>query len=135
MEWLIPDVYVDQLLCAGAVLRACRLAPVQTKRSVGSLFVEKHDGFSTLFVSAQIVAGGWPRWLLRAPGSPSRALSRCRKTPTGTSRIFQDPSSEIPSQGILLEDSSSRIPPSGFHPQGFLLEDSSSRIPRLGFLL
>ena len=46
------DVYVDSLLCAGAVLRACRLAPVQTKRSVASLFVEKHHGFSTLFLSA-----------------------------------------------------------------------------------
>ena len=44
------DVYGDQLLCAGAALRACCLAPVQAKRSVASLFTEKHNRFSTLFV-------------------------------------------------------------------------------------
>ena len=110
------DVYASQLLCAGAVLRACCLAPVQTKRSPAPLFVEKHNGFSTLFLSAQIVAGGWPRWLLRAPGSPSRALSRCPKAPAGTSRI--------PPLRFLLKESFLRIP-----LPGFLLQDSTSRIP------
>jgi hypothetical protein len=42
-------VYGDQLLCAGAALGACCLAPVQAKSSLASLSAEKHNGFSTLF--------------------------------------------------------------------------------------
>ena len=52
--------------------------------------------------------------------------------------LLQVPSSGIPPQGILPCDSSSRIPPPGFHARiprlGFLLKDSSSRISLPGFL-
>ena len=41
-------IYVDQLLCTGAVLRACCLAPVQAKWSVASPSPEKTQGFSIL---------------------------------------------------------------------------------------
>ena len=78
------NTYIIQLLCAGAVFGACRLAPVQTKRSVAPLSAEKHNGFSTLFLSAQkvvLVAQGCPSCLQRAPGCPSRALSRCPQSP------------------------------------------------------
>ena len=62
------DVYVDQLLCAGAVLRACCLAPVQTKRSPAPLFVEKHDGFRGLLGLPPELFRGAPKLLLRPPG-------------------------------------------------------------------
>ena len=38
-------------LCAQAGLRACCLAPVQAKRSVVPFSSEKHNGFSTVFLS------------------------------------------------------------------------------------
>ena len=70
-------VYARQLLCAGAVLRACRLAPVQTKHSVASLFAEKHDGFSTLFLSAQIVLLLASGRSLVGPEGPWMSLQGC----------------------------------------------------------
>ena len=118
------DVYVDQLLCAGAVLRACRLAPVQTKRSVASLFAEKHNGFSTLFLSAQIV-------LLVASGRSLVGLEDLWMSLQGCLEVPPEPFwvPRNPPPRFLFQDSSLRIP-----PQGFLLQDSSSRIPPAVFL-
>ena len=48
-------IYDDQRLCAGWGDRACCLAPVHTKWSVASLYVEKLNRFSTLCLSAQKV--------------------------------------------------------------------------------
>ena len=45
------DVYGDQLLCAGAVLGGCRLAPVQTKCLPAPLFAERNIMVSADFVS------------------------------------------------------------------------------------
>ena len=138
------DVYVDQLSCAGAVLRACCLAPVQARRSVAPLSSEKHNGFSTLFLSAQIVllvasgrslvgpegppglSGGGPRALL---GPSSWNHGACARIPPSGFH-FKDSSSRLPPEGFLLQDSSSRTP-----PQGSPLKDCSSRIPPSGFLL
>ena len=122
-------VYARQLLCAGAVLRACRLAPVQAKRSVASLSSEKHNGFITLFLSAQKV-------VLVAQGMPQMPSEGSWSAPGALSGILlpgffpQDSSSEIPPQEILLEDSSPQLPPPGFH-----LKDSSLRSPPPVFLL
>ena len=129
------DVHGGQFLRAGAVLGACRLAPVQARRSVAPLSSEKHNGFSTLFLSAQkvvLVAQGMPQ--MPSEGSWV-SLQSSLKGPRAPSGILlpgffsKDSSSEIPPQKILLEDSSSRLPP-GFH-----LKESSLRIPPPGFLL
>ena len=114
-------VYAQQLLCAGAVLRACRLAPVQARSSVAPLSTEKHNGFSTLFLSAQIVLLVTPGSSLVGPEGPWMSLQGC---------LFQDSSFRIPPQGFLLQGSSSRIP-----PPVCLFKDSSSRVPLPGFHL
>ena len=116
------DVYDGQLLCAGAVLGACCLAPVQARRSVAPLSLEKHNGFSTLFLSAQIVLLVASGRSLVGPEGPWMSLQGCLE-------VAPEPF-WVPSSWILLHDSSARIPPSGFH-----LKDSSSRIPFAGFPL
>ena len=122
-----PGLYKNQLLCAGAVLGGCCLAPVQSRRSVAPFFTEKHNAFDTLSPHPR----KWPWWLQgdpwwpqRAPGCPSRAIWRWPQRP------FWDPASRIPSPGFLLWDSPPRNPLSRF-----LFQDSSPRIPCLGFLL
>ena len=90
------DIYDGQLLCAGVVLRACRLAPVQAKRSVAPLSSEKHNGFSTLFLSAQIVllvASG--RCLMGSEG-PWMSLQGCLEV---APELFWAPSSQTLSPG------------------------------------
>ena len=48
-------VYGDDFLRAGCGDCACRLAPVQAKRSVALVFAEKLNRFSTLCLSVQEV--------------------------------------------------------------------------------
>ena len=145
-------------MCAGAVLGACCLAPVQARRSVAPLSPEKHHGFSTLFLSGQKVVLLAPGRPLVAPGSslvapegPWMSLQGSLEVPREPllESFFQGPScripsySEIPPQVILLGDSSCRIPPPGFHfwnsslripHPGFLFQESSSRTLPVGFL-
>ena len=139
------DVYGGQLLCAGAVLRACCLAPVQAKHSVAPLSSEKHNGFSTLFLSAQIVLLVAPGRSLVGPEGPWMSLQGCLEVaPEPFWVLLLGFFPMIPVPGFLPQASTSRIPPPGFHlkdsssrisPQGFLLKDSSSRISPSGFLL
>ena len=120
------DVYVDQLLCTGAVLGACCLAPVQTKHSVAPLSAEKHNGFSTLCFSAQkVVLGalGVPQMPSEDSWMPLQSFLEVPPKPLLGS-IFQDSSSRVPPLKFLLKESFLRIPLPGFLPQ-----DSTSRIP------
>ena len=120
------DVYGGQLLCTGAVLGAYCLAPVQTKHSVAPLSAEKHNGFSTLCLSAQKVVLG----ALGVPQMPSEdswmplqsSLEVAPKFPLGS--FLKDSPSRIPPLRVLLKESFLRIP-----LPGFLLQDSTSRIP------
>ena len=136
-----PGVYDDQLLCAGAVLGACCLAPVQTKRSVAPLFEEKTRWFQHTFpLSPESGPGGLreipdaSRGLLGAPPGLSGGVPRGPSGILLPGLLLQVPSSGVPPQGILL-----RIPLPGFLPQdstsGFFFQDSSSGIPALGILL
>ena len=93
-------------------------------------FLEKNTMVSAHFSSQP---RKWSWWLKDAPdafrgllGAPPELSQGVPKAPSGIflQGFFQHSSSEIPPQGILLEDSSSRIPPPGFH-----LKDSSLRIP------
>ena len=124
--------FCHQLLCAGAVLRACCLAPVQARRSPAPLSPEKHNGFSTLFLSAQIVllvASG--RSLVGLDG-PWMSLQGCLEVHPEAFWVprnppwflFQHSFLRISPQGFILQDSSPRNP-----PPGFLFKDSSFRIP------
>ena len=140
-------VYDDQLLCAGAVLGACCLAPVQTKRAVLPLFAEKHNGSSTLLLSALIVLLVASGMSLVGPEGPWMSLQGClfqdfslRISPQGF--LLLGSSSGIPPPACLFKDSSSRVPFPGFHlkdsscwiPLTFLRQDTLSRIPPQGFL-
>ena len=137
-------VYGDQLLCAGAVLGGCRLAPVQARRSLAPLFAEKHKVFDTLFPSAQKVAMVAPGRSLVAPEGPWRSFQGCLEMAPEAllGSCFQDSSSRFPSLGFLPKESSLKIPVPGFLPQdptsripqGFLIQDFSSRVPPAGFL-
>ena len=115
------DVYVAQLLCAGAVLRACCLAPVQARSSVVPLSSEKHNGFSTLFLSAQKVVPVASGRSLVAPEGPWMSLQGSLEVFPG---VFQGASSRIPTLRSLLKKTFLRIPFAGFLSQG-----STSGIP------
>ena len=134
-------VYVDQLLCAGAVLGTCCLAPVQARRSVASFSPEKHDGFSTLFLSGQKVVLLAPGRSWVAPEGPWMSLQGSLEVPPEPllESFFQGPSSRMPTLRSLFKWSFLEIPLAGFPPRipllEFPLEDSSARIPLSGFLL
>ena len=126
-------LFCHQLLCAGAVLGACCLAPVQARRSPTPLSPEKHSGFSTLFLSGQKV-------VLLAPGRPLVAPGSSLVAPEGPWMSLQG-SLEVPLEPLLgsfIQGSSTRIPPLRILLQeyflrislaGFLSRDSTSRIP------
>ena len=138
-------VYGGHFLCAGIADRACCLAPVQARRSLAPLSPEKHNGFSTIFLSAQkvvLVASGMPQ--MPSEGSCASLQSSLEVTPKLLlGSFFQDSSSRVPLR-FLLKEACLRIPLAGFYPQdstsgippsGFLLQDSSFRTPPPGFLL
>ena len=135
------DVYARQLLCAGAVLGWCRLAPVQARRSLAPLFAEKHNGFDTLFLSAQKVALVAPGSSLVAPEGPWRSFQGCLEMAPEAllGSCFQDSSSRFPPLGFLPKEYFLGIPLPGFHARisclGFLPKDSSSRIALPAVLL
>ena len=94
-----------QLLCAGAVLGACCLAPVQARRSVTPLSPEKHNGFSTLFLSGQKVVLLAPGRSLVAPEGAWMSLQGFLEVPPEPllESFFQGPSSRIPTLRFLLK--------------------------------
>ena len=120
------DVYDGQLLCTGALLGACCLAPVQTKHSVAPLSGEKHNGFSTLCPSAQkvvLVALGVPQMPSEDSWMPLQSSLEVPPKPFLGS-FFQNSPSRIPPLRFLLKESFLRIPLPGFH-----LKDSFFKIP------
>ena len=134
-------LFCHQLLCAGAVLGACCLAPVQARRSLAPLSPEKHNGFSTLFLSGQKVVLLAPGRSWVAPEGPWMSLQGSLEVPPEPllESFFQGPSSRMPTLRSLFKWSFLEIPLAGFPPRipllEFPLEDSSARIPLSGFLL
>ena len=91
-------LFCHQLLCAGAVLGACCLAPVQARRSPAPLSPEKHYGFSTLFLSGQKVVLLAPGRSLVAPEGPWMSLQGSLEVPPEP----WSPSSRVLPPGFLL---------------------------------